>query len=278
MDEAPGDESGREMVEGFEDVEASLVADRQPAEAAEPGERALDHPTMPSQTLRAIDTAPGDPRLDGAPAQRPSALREIIALIGMQLGRSPLRPADTMADRRHGIDQLFEKAAVVNVCRGEADGEREAPGIGNEVAFGPGAAAIGRVGAGLLAPLLAGIEALSTQARLQSMAPARPKRSSRTRWSRSHTPASCQSRSRRQHVMPDPQPISCGSISQGKPLFSTNRMPVSAARCGIGGRPPFGFGRSSGNSGSIKVHNSSATRGLAMPSRTARSHRRSRFC
>lgn len=42
--------------------------------------------------------------------------------------------------------------------------------------------------------------------------------------------------------MPDPQPISCGSISQGMPLFSTNITPVSAARSSIGGRPPFGRG------------------------------------
>jgi hypothetical protein len=125
---------------------------------------------------------------------------------------------------------------------------------------------------------LAGTLALSTQARLQSIAPARPRRSSRTRCSFFQTPAACQSRSRRQHVMPDPQPLSCGSISQGTPLVSTNRMPVSAARCGIGGRPPFGVGRSGGNSGSIRVHNSSGTRGLAMPTRTAPPYPRSQFC
>ncbi len=31
-------------------------------------------------------------------------------------------------------------------------------------------------------------------------------------------PASCQSRNRRQQVMPEPQPSSCGGISQGIPL------------------------------------------------------------
>jgi hypothetical protein len=40
-----------------------------------------------------------------------------------------------------------------------------------------------------------------------------------------HTPASWQSRSRRQQVMPDPHPISCGSISQAMPLRSTKTMP-----------------------------------------------------
>jgi hypothetical protein len=264
-------------MEGLKDVEASLVANGQPAETAEPSERAFHHPAMASQPLGAVDAAPGNTRLDAASAQRPSAVRKVIALVGMELGRSPLRSADAMADRRHGIDQFFEEAAVMDVCRGEPDSERDALSISNERALGVGSAAIGRVGAGFLAPLLAGTLALSTQARLQSMAPARPRQSSRTRCSLAQTPAACQSRSRRQQVMPDPQPISWGSISQGMPLFSTNRMPLSAARCAIGGRPPFGFGRSGGGSGSITVHNSSGTRGLAMPPRTARPCRRSRF-
>jgi hypothetical protein len=125
---------------------------------------------------------------------------------------------------------------------------------------------------------LAGTEALSTQARLQSIALARPRRSSRTRCSRCQMPAACQSRSRRQHVIPEPQPISCGSISQGMPLFRTNKMPVSAARCGSGGRPPFSLGRSGGSSGSITAHNSSGIRSLAIHPGTARLYRRSRFC
>ena len=88
-------------------------------------------------------------------------------------------------------------------------------------------------------------------------------------------PAACQSRSRRQHVMPDPQPISWGSISQGMPERSTNRMPVSAARFGTGGRPPLGLGRSGGRSGSTMAHNSSETSGLLMPSHVGPTNR---FC
>ena len=277
-DAAAGDEGGGELREGFKEVEASLVAGCQAATTAEPSERAFDHPAMASQPLGAVDAAPGNPRLDAAPARRSSTVREVVTLISMRLRRSPLRPADARADRRHGIDQFVEEPAIVDVCCGEPDGERDALGVSNEMAFGAGSTAIGRIGTGFFAPLLAGTDALSTQARLPSMAPARPRRSSRTRGSLSRTPAVCHSRSRRQHVMPDPHPLSWGSLSQGIPLFSTNTMPLSAARCGRGARPPFGFGRSGGGSGSITVHNSSGTRGLAMPPRTAHSHRRSRFC
>jgi hypothetical protein len=233
---------------------------------------------MPSQTLAALDAAPGDTIADPSPAQGATAARQVIGFIGMELVRTLARPTPALAHRRHGVDQLFKEAAGVDICRGNPQGERDALGVGDDVALGPGSAAVGRIGAGLLAPLFAGKDALSTQARLQSMACAPPKRSSRTRWSLFHTPAACQSRSRRQHVIPEPQPISRGSISQGMPLFSTNRMPLSAARCGRGGRPPFGLGRPGGSSGSITVHRSSGTRGLAIHHGTPRPHRRSRFC
>ncbi len=75
-------------------------------------------------------------------------------------------------------------------------------------------------------------------------------------------PACCQSRSRRQQVMPLPQPISAGRYSHGSPVLSTNRMPVSAARSGTGGRPPFGQGLAGGSNGSIILHKSSGKRGF----------------
>jgi hypothetical protein len=50
------------------------------------------------------------------------------------------------------------------------------------------------------------------------------------KWIRSHTPATCQSRRRRQHVIPAPHPSSCGSICQGMPLRRTKTMPVRHTR------------------------------------------------
>ncbi len=44
-----------------------------------------------------------------------------------------------------------------------------------------------------------------------------PRRSNSTWCKRRHTPAACRPLNRRQHVMPDPQPNSWGSISQGMP-------------------------------------------------------------
>jgi hypothetical protein len=103
-----------------------------------------------------------------------------------------------------------------------------------------------------------------------------PRRSNSARWSRSQTPSACQSRNRRQQVMPDPQPSSGGSISQGMPLLRTKTIPVRQARSGTLGRPPLGFGFSFGSSGSTIVHNSSLTSGLLMHSDAASSV--PRFC
>jgi hypothetical protein len=111
---------------------------------------------------------------------------------------------------------------------------------------------------------LAGMEAESSEARSQSICSASPRRSRRTRCSLSHTPASCHSFKRRQQVIPEPQPISFGSISQGIPLFSTKTIPVRAARSLMRGLPPWGFGGSGGRSGAMVSHSSSVTSSLAM--------------
>jgi len=44
----------------------------------------------------------------------------------------------------------------------------------------------------------------------------------------------------------------------------TGYRPTSSGRCGRGGRPPFGLGRSGGSSGSITAHRLSDTKGLAI--------------
>jgi hypothetical protein len=70
---------------------------------------------------------------------------------------------------------------------------------------------------------LAGMLAESKEARSHSIWSASPNRLSNTRCRSSQTPASCHSLRRRQHVIPEPQPISFGSISQGMPLFFSTR-------------------------------------------------------
>jgi hypothetical protein len=127
-------------------------------------------------------------------------------------------------------------------------------------------ATIRRILAGLFAPPGAATLALSSDARVQSIPSVSCKRCKQAWWRRFHTPARCQSRKRRQQVMPLPQPSSWGSISQGMPLFKTKTMPMSAARSVmLRGRPPLGLGGSVGNRGAMISHSVSLISGVLMP-------------
>jgi hypothetical protein len=75
----------------------------------------------------------------------------------------------------------------------------------------------------------------------QSIFSKRASQSNSTKWINCQIPASCQSRNRRQQVMPEPHPSSCGSIPQGMPLRNTNTMPARHVRSAKRGLPPVGF-------------------------------------
>jgi hypothetical protein len=179
-DEPEADQGGGEQVEAEQDVEPALVADGQPAEAGEPGQRALDHPPVPTQAFAALDIPSRDARDDTPPAAGAAAARVVIPFIGVQLARALARPPGALVDGRHGVEQRFEKAAVVDVRGAEQEGERDAARVHEDVPLGAGLAAVGRVRAGRFAPLLAGTLALSSEQRRQSIAFARPSRSSST--------------------------------------------------------------------------------------------------
>lgn len=239
---------------------SSVVADPQPAVHLRiPGERALDDPAVAAQPLAGLDGFTCDADLDPAPGECTAARPVVIGLVTMQLLGPLARPSPRTLDRADRIDQLLEDWRVVAVGRRVDEGERDALTVRRPMPLYAWFSAIRRVWAGVGSPPLAGTYWESTHTRDQSISSAYPRRSKSTWWSFSNTPASCQSRSRLQQVMPEPQPISCGSISQGMPLRSTKRMPVRHLRSGTRGRPPFGFGGSGGRSGSIAFHSSSDT-------------------
>jgi hypothetical protein len=106
---------------------------------------------------------------------------------------------------------------------------------------------------------------LSIAARDQSMRSASLSLANSSSWSRCQTPASCHSRRRRQQVIPEPQPISCGRYSHGIPVCNTNKIPVNTFRSSIRLRPGNRCRRGTfGISGSINSHNGSDTNGLAI--------------
>jgi len=255
------------------DVRPPLVAHRKSAVTGQPRQCSLHYPPVLSKLLAGVDPTSRDACGYAPLFECLTASREIVSLVGMQLVGALARSALTrLANRRDGVHHLLQDLGIVNVGGGEDYRERDATSVRNNMALRARFSLIRRVRTGSLAPLLAGTLAESNDALSQSMQSASPRRSNSTRCSSSHTPASCQSRKRRQQVDPEPQPISLGSISQGMPLFRTKTMPVRAARSSMRGLPPVGLGGSSGNSGSMISQSSSDTSSLLMPMSVTSTH------
>ena len=265
LDIAPADQRAPEIEKRLVNVVPPLVADLQTPITVQPRERPLDHPPVPSQPLARFDAAPSDARGYASLPKRLATAREIVAFVGMQLLRALARSSARLTDRLDGVHGLLQELLrVVDVGRRVDHRQRDAFPLNHNVALRALFAFVRRIRAGLSAPPGAATLEESKEAFSQSICSASPKRSKSFRCSCSHTPASCHSFKRRQQVMPEPQPISWGSISQGMPLFSTNRMPVRVARSSMRGLPPLGLAGSSGSSGSITSHSSSVTSYLAI--------------
>lgn len=246
------------------DIRSFFISNPQPSVLMQPADCALNHPTIFSKTA-AIGCAPfWDDRFNSTIPKKDSMRHGIISPVGVQLLRYRQWPAGLTFDGRNCLNQAHELGYVVPVCSRESNGKRNAPRIRDDVVFRAFFAPIRWVRPGFGPPKTALTEPLSTTTREKSILPAERSRSKRTLCTLLHTPASCQSRSRRQQVIPDPQPISLGRYSQGIPVLSTNKMPVKTTRSSKGGRPPTGFGGLFGKRGSIKAHNSSVSIGLAM--------------
>lgn len=243
-DDAASQRKQREM-----NVDAALKASPQLAQGSQPGGRALDHPMMTPEPVIALDATPGNTRRDAQLAQVGAATRKVIALVGMQLVRPASGPATTAAHRRQGIDQLLEHDRVMPIGARDAKDRRDALALRDDVALAAELAPVRRVGASVLAPRGLATLAASMLARLKSSLPAPRNSSSNSRCRRCHTPAACQSRRRRQQVMPLPKPSSWGSSSQGMPVRSTSRMPLRAISSLTRGRPPLAEATTTGNSG-----------------------------
>jgi hypothetical protein len=248
------------------DVDPAFVSNGEPSAFVEPGEAALDDPAVATEFLAGLNAAPGDAGLDLTAQTSAAAATVIVGFVGVQLIRPAPWSTALACHGRNGVEQVFEGYAVVNVGPGQDEGERDTAAIGDQVTFGAWSSPIRRVRTCRGAPFFAAMDELSMQARLQSIRSASRSRRSNSQCRRSHTPAACQSRNRRQQVTPEPHPISAGSISHGMPVRRTNRIPVNAARAGTGGRPPLGFRETGGSSGSMISHSDSGTRGVGIPS------------
>ena len=246
-----------------------LVADLQAAVVSEPSQRALNHVTEAAQTAAVLLARL---TLSGACHQRGDAAclcaleicRGAVGRVSLEDSRAVTRASAGALDPRNQVEQRQSRDRVIHVCRSGPNDQRQALRIYDDVTFAPVFPPVCRVGTCVVPPKTARTDWLSMIARLRSISPWRPRRFSRRRCTSGQMPARVQSRSRRQQLTPLPQPSSFGNRFQAEPVRRMYAMPVSAARFGIAGRPPFGFGTGGGRSGSISFQNSSGTNEKAM--------------
>jgi hypothetical protein len=261
------DDGTTESEERLVNIGTAFVANAQAAELIQPTERALDHPAGSAQAAAmwpararqsSGDAQSAQPLLMRAAAISPISLHDFGPLPW------PTGFAAQRGDRQH---QGLQLAAVMDVGRGDLGAQRNALGVGAKMMFAARFAAVGRIWPRLKPPKTARTLLESTTARDQSIRSATCRRRNNSRWSFSHTPACCQSRSRRQQVMPLPHPSSSGRSRQAMPVLSTKRIPVKAARSEMGLRPGNFLRRVRvGSKGWITDHNESSMSGFAIPS------------
>src|SRR5205814_7222799 len=150
-----------------------------------------------------------------------------------------------------GRDHGEHEDDIVNVGGADAAGQRDAGAIDEEMVFAAVFGSIGGVGAGVYPPKTARTLEESMTHLDQSSLPAFWSSCSSTAWMSFQVPLACHSASRRQQDMPEPQFISAGRSSQGRPVLRTKRIPVRALRSSSRGRPPFSLGSCLGSSGSM---------------------------
>jgi hypothetical protein len=117
------------------DLGVALVACSEPAEVVQVSEAALDHPTLAAEARTMRRAAPGDHGRDAESTQQPAVLVVVIATIGQQAVGLLARAADLAGDRPavQIFDQRDQLGDVVAVPAGEADRQRNAAGVDEQV-------------------------------------------------------------------------------------------------------------------------------------------------
>ena len=254
----------------------AFVADFEPSERMKPGKGSFDEPAGFTEATAMRRTDFGEQGCDAAFAQALSVRLGTVAAVTLNNLRFAQRTSALSSNGRNCLDQRIELRDVVAIRSRQEDRERDALRVDDEVVLAAELAPVRWVRTGFFPASIARTEELSTMARAMSSCPRRRNSASSVSWMRCQTPASCQATSRRQHAVPEPQPISCGSRFQAMPERSTNTMPLSTARSGVGLRPAYRRLRDArfGNKGSMSDHSSSSITSLGIASWQAKQVRK----
>jgi len=248
------------------DFRATFEANSKATELMEPREGAFDHPTMFTQPTSVGRSSLGDEGMDTTDSQALAMRFGVVGAVRVEAVGTTARTANVASNGLDPIHQGDQLCHVVAIGPREGGVQRDPLPFDHEMVFRPRTSSIGRIRPRRPPFPTARMLEESAEALFQSSRSAPLSLSSRTWWSLSHTPAWCQSRSRRQQVIPEPQPISRGRSSQGMPVLRTKRIPVRHFRFSTGLRPGFLLrrGLGGGRSGSMMAQSSSSRMGRAM--------------
>ncbi len=249
------------------DLGQSLVADSQTMEIMEPGMSTFDYPSILSKSAAMFSAALCENRFNTPIAQFLSVCFGVISAICIDHLRLLQGATAYATDDWNRVDERQQLCDVMAIRTGQDDRERHPVCVGRDMVLGARSRTVYGVRPSFWPAPIARTEDESTTTRDKSIWPAARNSASSSSCNRSQTPASCQSRKRRQQVTPEPQPISAGRSRQRSPVRNTNTMPLNAARSGTGLRPGY-FSRRAfgwGSKGSIRCHNSSSMIGLSIP-------------
>jgi hypothetical protein len=243
----------------------TLIADLQTSKLVQPSQSALHNPARFAQAAAVRRQLSRDQAANAACCKQLAMCLRVVGPVALNTVRSTARAPRLAAHRWYAFNQWQQLRDIVMVGSGQDDIQRDTTCFRDDMVLRTRLTAIGWVRSSFFPPCAARTEELSTTAREKSSFSASRNLFSNTSWMRCQTRCSCHTRSRRQQVIPEPQPISCGSMFHGIPLRSTYRMPVSACRFEMGLRPVYRLRRSlgSGSNGSISAHSSSSRIGLA---------------
>ena len=136
----------------------------------------------------------------------------VVSAITLDQPRLTGGPPAAAAQRRHRVEEREQLGDVVAIGRRQRGDDRNPVRVGENMMLRPGFAAIGRVRSSLSPRATRGLTSCRPAPGPDRGAPV-TQLAEQGRMQRFHTPARCQRTSRRQHVVPEPQPISRGSMS-----------------------------------------------------------------
>jgi hypothetical protein len=248
-------------------VGTAFEANAKTTETMKPRMSPFDDPPEFAEAAAVFGAAPGDDRSDATLAKSAAMRVGIVATVSVDDFWLVKRSAASAANRWDSVEQRQQLRDVVAVRAGQDRADRNAVRVYKDVVFGPWSCAIGGVRPSFWPAPMARTDDESTAACEKSSWPDSRSLPSSSPCSLSHTPACCQSCNRRQQVAPEPKPNRVGRWFHRIPVFSTSRMPLSAARSGTGRRPGYRLrrGLGGGSSGSISAHSSSSMIGAGIP-------------